>query len=255
MKPRIGITTWLRPLPTYLGEQTLLYTLGYEYVDHVAAAGGLPLLLPQGDDPGEVLDLLDGLLLTGGGDVHPASYGDIHNGTSKAVNERADGWEIELVRTAAARGMPVLGICRGMQIMAVAFGGHMMQDLAAVEGHPDMARFTGSEILGLRHTVTFDLHCTLAAIYDSVERQVNTIHHQAVIDAGQLRVIGWGVGGVIEAIEAHDQEAWPAIGVQWHPEKMDEALELRLFTYFVTAAARYGHAREKQHASREGGLV
>ena len=250
MKPRIGITAWLRPLPTYLGEQTLLYTLGYEYVESVAEAGGLPLLLPHGDDPEETLNLLDGLLLTGGGDVQPASYGEIDEGTSSEMDEHADRWEIGLVRAAAARHMPVLGICRGMQIMAVALGGRMTQSLGEVEGHPDLARLTGSEILGLRHTVRFDPHCTLAAIYGTAERQVNTIHHQAATDAGQLRVVGRGTGNLIEAIEAQNQETWPALGVQWHPEKLREPLEARLFTYFVNTAARYAQARQRDEHSR-----
>ncbi|HEY6406827.1 MAG TPA: gamma-glutamyl-gamma-aminobutyrate hydrolase family protein, partial [Ktedonobacteraceae bacterium] len=193
------------------------------------------------------------LLLTGGGDIHPASYGDIHEDTSSDVNMQADAWEIALVRAAALRRMPVLGICRGMQIMAVAFGGRMLLDLVDVEGHPHLSHYTGSEILGLRHKVTFDPHCTLATIYQAGERQVNTIHHQAVhpapTDAGQLQVVGWGTGGVIEAIEARDQDAWPAIGVQWHPEKMREESESQLFTHFVATAARYAQAKQQQHSS------
>ncbi len=245
MKPRIGITTWLRPLSTYLGEQTLLYTLGYEYVDSVIAGGGLPLLLPHANDPNETLNILDGLLLTGGADVHPLSYNAQHDGTSSGVDQKADMWEIGLVHEAARRGMPVLGICRGMQIMAVAFGGSLLQNLVEVEGHPAMSQLDAEAILNLRHNVVFDPSCSLAAIYQVHERQINTIHHQAVIDAGQMRAVGMGTGNVIEAIEAPEQKTWPALGVQWHPEKMHEAIEERLFTHFVASAAQYADTQRK----------
>lgn len=246
MKPRIGIATWLRPLPTFLGERTLLYTLGSDYVDHIFTSGGVPLLLTHGADPDEVLDVLDGLMLTGGNDVHPEMYGDMHDGTSRGVNEQADKWEIELVRAAAARHMPTLGICRGMQVMAVAFGGRLVQDLAEVEGHPDLRKLTPGELLELRHEVMFEPRCTIASIYGTNKRYVNSIHHQAVIDAGQLRVVGWGVGGVIEALEAQEQHIWPAIGVQWHPEKMQEESEQPLFIHFVEAARLYGQSKQRE---------
>ena len=105
---------------------------------------------------------------------------------------------------------------------------------------------------------TFDTHSTLAAIYEAGERLVNTIHHQAVhpapTGAGQWRVVGWGPGSVIEAIEARDQAAWTAIGVQWHPEKMREESESRLFTYFVTAAARYARQSGNKRVQEDKSL-
>lgn len=243
MRPRIGITAWLRALPTYLGRETQLYTLGSEYVKRVLTAGGLPLLLPHAGDAEEVLGLLDGLLLSGGDDLHPESYGDRHDGTSTGVSREVDDWEIALVRTAATRHLPTLGICRGMQVMAVAFGGRLIQDLEDVEGHPHPGGMEPEAILALRHQVSLEPACTIAAIYGETEHSVNTIHHQAVVEAGALRVVGYGNGGVIEAIEAGNN--WPALGVQWHPEKMHEPLEDRLFEYFIAAAKQY--AQEKQH--------
>jgi putative glutamine amidotransferase len=237
MRPRIGITTWLRALPTYLGRETQLYTLGSEYVVHVLAAGGLPLLLPHAGDAKEVLDLLDGLLLSGGDDLHPESYGERHDGTSTSVRRDADDWEIALVRAAAARRLPTLGICRGMQVMAVAFGGRLIQNLEDVEGHPHLEGMEPEAILALRHRVSLEPACTIAAIYGETERFVNTIHHQALVEAGALRVVGYGSGAVIEAIEAGNN--WPALGVQWHPEKMPEPQEYHLFEYFIAASKQY----------------
>jgi putative glutamine amidotransferase len=243
MRPRIGITTWLRTLPTYLGRETLLYTLGSEYVERVLAAGGLPLLLPHAGDAAEVLDHLDGLLLSGGDDLHPESYGERHDGTSTGVSREADDWEIALVHAAAARRMPTLGICRGMQVMAVAFGGKLTQDLDEVEGHPHLANMESEAILALRHLVSLEPTCTIACLYGETEHAVNTIHHQAVAEAGTLRVVGYSSGGVIEAIEADNDGL--ALGVQWHPEKMHEPLEDRLFEYFIARSTQYAQTKQR----------
>lgn len=236
-RPRIGISAWRRRLPTFLGEDTDLYTLGVEYVDAVLAAGGLPLILPHAGRAEEVLDTLDGLLLSGGDDIHPASYGEPYSDASSGVDGVADDWEVALVRGAARREMPLLGICRGMQIMAVAFGGRLVQDMAGLEGHPDIHQLSPGAILGERHAVTLNPGCALAAIYGATARDVNTIHHQAVIDAGRLAVAAHGPGGVIEALEPG--WAWPAIAVQWHPEKLDDPAEDKLFKHLIQAAAKF----------------
>lgn len=236
-RPRIGISAWQRILPTFLGEKTELYTLGVEYVNAVLAAGGLPLILPRAGLLNETLDTLDGLLLSGGDDIHPSSYGEPYSEDSIGANPAVDEWEIALVRGAAARGMPLLGICRGMQIMAVAFGGRLVQDMAGLEGHPDIHQLSPDDILAERHAVRLNPTCALATIYRETMRDVNTIHHQAVIDAGRLTVVGRGPGDVIEAIEPGWE--WPAIGVQWHPEKLDDRAERRLFEHFIYQAAAY----------------
>lgn len=241
-RPRIGISAWLRALPTFLGEQTYLYTLGCEYVDAVSLAGGLPLILPRAATVDTVLDTIDGLLLSGGDDIHPASYGDPYIEASLGVDREADEWEIELVRGAARHGMPTLGICRGMQIMSVAFGGRLVQDMAGLEGHRDIHHMPPDDILAERHAVRFDGACTLATIYGASTREVNTIHHQAVVDAGQLTVTGYGPAGVIEAVEpAWD---WPAIGVQWHPEKLDDPAERQLLEYLVRSAREFAASKD-----------
>ena len=245
LRSRIGITAWRRPLPTPLGEQTDLYTLGVEYAQVVQAAGGLALILPHGDDPEATLDSLDGLLLSGGGDVDPRSYG-AENTAAKDERLPADQWEIALLREARRRTLPVLGICRGMQIMAVAHGGRLAQDITGRDGHPDIGTMPAAAILDARHTVTFVPDSTLATVYGTTTRVVNTIHHQAVADAGTLHVIGTAVDGMIEAIES---PSGPCLGVQWHPEKLtgaEAAVEQKLFEDFVAEARAYDTRRRVQ---------
>ncbi len=127
-RPRIGLTAWRRYLPTALGEQTDLYTLAADYVTAIAAAGGLPLIIPHDSDPKDFLDVIHGLILTGGGDVAASTYGAPDGGTSHDVNPAADEWESKLLRAARDRRLPVLGICRGMQIMAAGSGGRLDQE-------------------------------------------------------------------------------------------------------------------------------
>lgn len=238
MKPRIGITAWRRDLPTFLGDRTDLYTLGLEYVDAIVQAGGIPLIVPHAGDAEGVLDALDGLMMSGGDDVHPESYGEPLTDSSHGTSIDADRWEIALVRAAARRHMPVLAICRGMQIMSVAFGGKLTQHLEQVEGHPDYAGMSAEDILAHRHDVTLRPGCDLALVYGEFTRQVNTIHHQAVVDAGDLDVAGTGTGEVIEAVQARN--GWTAWGVQWHPEKMTyDHREERLFAAFIEKARGY----------------
>ncbi|MEZ5420662.1 MAG: gamma-glutamyl-gamma-aminobutyrate hydrolase family protein, partial [Vicinamibacterales bacterium] len=215
--PRIGITAWRRSLPTPLGEHTDLYTLGVEYAAAVEAAGGVPLILPHGADAEAMLDALDGLLLSGGGDVDPASYG-ADTVSAKDQAAAADQWELALVRGARARDLPVLGICRGMQVLAVACGGHLEQEIAGRAGHPDLGAMTPDEILDARHAVTIAPGSTLARLYGTSRRDVNTIHHQAVADAGELAVSARDEGGMIEAVEGRGSAC--VLGVQWHPEKL-----------------------------------
>lgn len=248
--PRIGITAWRRPLPTPLGTRTDLYTLGVEYAAAVQAAGGVALILPHGTeaDADGTLDALDGLVLSGGGDLDPRSYGAAYE-TTKDARLDADRWELALVSAARARRLPVLGICRGMQVLAVAHGGRLDQDIAGRDGHPDMDALSPDAILGARHAVALAPDTTLRRVYGAADRVVNTIHHQAVDDAGTLRVSATDAGGMIEAVEAADGSC--LIGVQWHPEKLpagEAPAERRLFEHLVDAARAYA-ARRRGHGA------
>ncbi|WP_232698558.1 gamma-glutamyl-gamma-aminobutyrate hydrolase family protein [Brevibacillus daliensis] len=233
-KPRIGITTWRRDLPTFLGEKTDLYTLGEEYVRCVIEAGGLPILLPHGpaDNIMAYLDLLDGLIVSGGGDIDPLSYGEQDQGKSYDVRRSADYFEINLVQEASKRAMPTMGICRGFQLLQAAFGGKLAQDLHAI--YPEHPKNEGDAayILGQKHRVDLEEDSILAEIYGSTQRQVNTIHHQCVTKAGDgFKEIGWSEDGMIEAVQS--QSDWFAFGMQWHPEKMEDPTEQKVFDYFI----------------------
>jgi putative glutamine amidotransferase len=233
--PVIGLTAFRRDLPTYLGDHTDLYTLDPGYTDGVSRAGGLPLIIPHNDDADAVLDLIDGLVLTGGGDLHPEHYGAEAHTLLEDANAGADVWELALALRARERGVPVLGICRGMQALAVANGGTMVQDLQPEHGHP-LIEHTPEALMGSRHDVLVEDDSRLADVMGTQRFVVNSIHHQAVIDPGSLRATA-RVGQVIEALESTD--AWEAIGVQWHPEKMHEPEQQALFGFVVDAARRH----------------
>jgi putative glutamine amidotransferase len=234
-RPRIGITPWLRELPTALGERTRLYTLDPGYAAGVVRAGGIPLVVPHDVAPAVALDGLNGLLLSGGGDVAPTSYGAVDEGACEDVDDAADAWELAVVAEARTRRLPTLGICRGMQLLAVAHGGALAQSVADPGAHPGMGALPPTETLAKRHPVQIAAGSRAAAVFGSTELLVNTIHHQVVADPGGLVPTGWAPDGTIEALESPD---WPALGVQWHPEKMPEPEQRRLFEDLVAAAAR-----------------
>jgi putative glutamine amidotransferase len=234
-RPRILVTCWRRPLPTYLGERTILDTLDPAYAARVADAGGLPLVVsrPSADLLHDVLALADGLLLTGGGDVDPASYGEgVEN--ADEPDATADDWELALIAAARERGLPTLAICRGAQLLAVAHGGRLIQRLPDVDGHDDLGGLAPDAILSTRHPVELVPGSRVQRALGSEHVTVNTIHHHGISDPGELEVTAMAPGGVIEAVEPRSD--WACVGVQWHPEKMDEPSQLGLFAQLVTAA-------------------
>ncbi len=154
-QPIIGLTAFRRDLGTFLGERTDLYTLDPNYTDGITRAGGLSLIIPHNDNAEAILDLLDGLVLTGGGDLHPEHYGATAEVDLEDANAGADAWEIALARGAHERRLPTLGICRGMQAIAVVSGGRMVQDLAPEHGH-SLIEQTPQPLRESRHEVTLD---------------------------------------------------------------------------------------------------
>jgi putative glutamine amidotransferase len=246
-RPRIVITPWRRALPTYLGRRTVLDALDPAYSDRVAEAGGFPLIVPRPPAAHvdalarEALALADGVLLSGGGDVDPTTYGHPSEDVDDA-DAAADAWEVALVRAAAQRRMPLLGICRGAQIMAVALGGSLTQRLAAETLHQDLAAVEPREILAERHEVELAPGSAMASLFGGRPvLRVNTIHHHAVADPGALEVTARAAGGLIEAVEPAG--GWPALGVQWHPEKMDEPEQRVLFERLVDDARTFRDLR------------
>ena len=247
-RPRILVTPWRRALPTYLGERTVLDALDPAYTARIADAGGLPLIAsrPPATAPGapaelaaELLDLADGLLVSGGGDVDPATYGEAPENVQDADAD-ADRWELELLRGAEARNLPTLAVCRGAQLLAVAHGGRLTQHLPPALGHAELADMTPEEILSARHPVAVAPGSRLAQALNTEPQAtllVNTIHHHAIADPGDLAVTATAEGGVIEAVEPRGP--WPAVAVQWHPEKMEDPVQRALFAQLVE------HARER----------
>jgi len=238
-RPLILVNTWRRPLPTFLGERTVLDTLDPAYADRVSEAGGQPLLVGRppaqaAEAVEQLIELVDGLLLTGGGDVDPAVYGEARQNVA-GDDAAADEFELALIHAAAAARLPTLAICRGAQLLAVASGGRLAQDPPATEGHIELAGASPQEILAARHPVTLTDSSRLHRVFGTDTIAVNTIHHHQIADPGELEVTGTAPGGAIEAVEPRTD--WACVGVQWHPEKMQEPQQRLLFAQLVQQAA------------------
>lgn len=234
MKPLVAVSVWKRELPTHWDPRTPLYSLAEHYVEALRRAGAVPLLLahPDPEDAGQVLDTVDGLVLTGGADIDPQAYGARNEGLSRDTNPRADASEMALARAALERRVPTLGICRGMQVLNVALGGTMRQHVTTEQGphRPEPTDFDAVKTHG--HDITLVTGSRLAAIYHRTQRAVNSYHHQALDRvADGLRVTARAADGVVEAVEHTD--GWDCIGVQWHPEKTLDGSDDVLFTGFV----------------------
>jgi putative glutamine amidotransferase len=236
-RPVIGICTALEKAQWSVWDQEAVL-LSRAYVTAVQEAGGMAILIPPDpelvEDPDEVLDRLDGLVLAGGADVDPSAYGaEPHPATNNTVPER-DATEIALARRALERDLPVLGICRGMQLMNVAQGGTLCQHLPDLFGHEDHRRVPGS-FDGADHDVRLAPGSLAARAAGEETHVTKSHHHQGVATLGDgLVASGWSVlDDLVEAIELPDQRF--ALGVQWHPEVDPRS---RVVRSFVRAVAR-----------------
>ncbi|MCW2968151.1 MAG: peptidase [Solirubrobacteraceae bacterium] len=241
-RPLIGICAALeRARWSVWDQQAMLTPRGY--VDAVQRAGGLALLLPPDPalerDPDEVLDLLDGLILAGGADIDPSFYGaEPHETTLGTVPER-DTFELALARRALERDLPLLGICRGMQLMNVATGGTLEQHLPESHGHEEHRRSPGS-FDDADHDVRLEPGSLAARVTGEETHSTKSHHHQGIRELGAgLRVTGWSeLDELPEAVEAPDRRF--ALGVQWHPEADELSPVIEAFVT-EAAAARSGH--------------
>jgi putative glutamine amidotransferase len=210
-----------------------------EYADRISDAGGVPVLLPvQPAGPlASLLDVLDGLLLTGGGDVDPERYGAERSPESGGIDPDRDGTELSLLDQAARHDVPVLAVCRGAQILNVFRGGSLLQHLPSVTAEPHLVIERRTEAV---HSVQVDADSALGRIIGAGRVGTNSLHHQAVDRVGHhLVAVARADDGTVEAIEDPDGGV---LAVQWHPEQMpDHPEHMRLFTWLVQAAL--GHRR------------
>lgn len=242
-RPVIGLCTALERAQWSVWDQEAVL-LPRNYVDEVARAGGLPVLLPPEaqsvEEPEETIALLDGLLLAGGADIDPASYGQTpHPETQDSVPER-DAFEIALTRAAIEADVPVLGICRGMQLVNVALGGTLNQHLPEHLAHEDHRRVIGT-FDGSEHDVQV-LEGTLAAsVIGAGSHGTKSHHHQGVDRLGEgLLVSARSALGdeLVEAVELPGRSF--VLGVQWHPEADPSS---PVIGGLVTAAREHARAR------------
>jgi putative glutamine amidotransferase len=240
-RPRIGICAALERARWTVWDQEA-FLLDRSYVDAIQAAGGLALMLPPDpqaeSDPDELLDLLDGLILAGGADIDPATYGEEPHAATAGTRRLRDDFEIALARRALERDIPLLGICRGMQLMNVARGGTLIQHLPDDFGHEDHRRVPGS-FDGADHDVRLANGSLAARSAGEVDHATKSHHHQGVGTLGEgLVATGWStLDELPEAIE--DPARRYALGVQWHPEA-DPTSQLIASLVREAAAARNG---------------
>jgi putative glutamine amidotransferase len=204
------------------------------YADKVAAAGGAPVLLAPLPGIEQTLPRLDGLVLTGGGDIDPARYAATRDPETGPSDDGRDSAELALCRAALDLGLPLLGICRGLQVINVALGGTLLQHLPDIVGHhghsPETGRYAS-------HDVRVAPGSRLASVLARTELPVPTHHHQAIDRLGRgLVATAWTADGAIEAVERAEPDAAGApfmLAVQWHPEAGDDP---SLFRGLVVAA-------------------
>jgi putative glutamine amidotransferase len=238
MKPRIAVTLEL----SEKGSRRLTF-LDLAYAECIAEAGGIPLHFPPLPSPDylrEVLSAMDGLVLTGGADIHPSFYGETISAPVFLSPDQRTDFDLSLFRAALRAGKAILAICHGMQIMNVALGGTLYQDLSSQVPNP-VAHCGEKDSTPARHAVRVEKESKLAGILGGRERlEVSSIHHQAVRDLGRgLRGSARAPDGIVEGIEipAHPR----VVGVQWHPEKDPHSEPTRLlFGALIEAAGRVG---------------
>ena len=235
--PLVGLPTLAIPP----GLKPPRYGINQSYVRALTAAGCAPVLIPILDDDERlraIYERLDGIVFPGGADIAPGEYHEEPIGDLNVVEAARDRTELTLARWAFADDLPTLGICRGQQVLNVALGGSLWQDLRD-QGVTDVEHSDadGRARSALTHRVRLDPDSRLAQLIDETDIEVNSLHHQAVKTiAAELRITGKSDDGVIEALESPERRF--VIAVQWHPEEIDElGWVRRLFQGFAKAAS------------------
>lgn len=240
-RPRVGVTAMLMQSDTFIGRRTL-ETVDRPYVDLVVQAGGVPVVLPTvpADHADDLLDGVDALILSGGGDVHPSRYSTAASGALIDVRPARDDLELALVDCALERRVPLLAVCRGLQVLNVALGGDLVPDVP-----PNRVLGRWAERV---HPVQVAPGSRLAGVSGTTELAVNSVHHQtAGTVAAGLEAVAWAPDGVIEALEA---PAHPEVlAVQWHPEKLREGPGALDLEWLMTSARDAAAARPEEGAA------
>lgn len=238
MRPLIAVSTPIEELTTPFGARDCT-KLAVAYTDAVYRAGGQPAILPVTETPPtDLLAGLDGLMLTGGGDLDPTLYGEEPDPSVYGVRRDRDAFEIALYREAMERNMPVLAICRGMQLVNVIRGGSLIQQIDDEVDHWQTAPSHEAT-----HKIDVADNTRLAGVFSQTTVGVNSYHHQGLKELGEgLRVVAT-CGAVIEAVEAVDAHV---LAVQWHPEQMTtDPQQLALFSSFIDAASAFANKQKE----------
>ncbi len=246
MRPLIGITTHL--LPVQDNGRPFHLTYGRNALA-IERAGGLPFLIPSGVELAtlrELYERTDAILVPGGGDVNPAAYEAERHPAVYRVDDHRDQTEITLVRWSVEEDRPLFGICRGNQLVNVALGGTLTQDIPSLVNTELKHDYAQTEIphTHLAHRIEIDADSRLAQIIGSTTAHVNSLHHQCVQQpAPGVRITAYAPDGVIEALEIPGRHF--ALSVQWHPEDMidDDPAMQALFESFIQAARDYAQRR------------
>ena len=219
------------------------------YFRSIEAAGGTPVVIPPRRKPDasliSLIDRIDGLLLSGGADINPILMGEDPVPALHGINNERDAFELALTRLAYNRQVPMLGICRGIQVLAAALGGTVMQDIATAMPHSTLVKHSQDADRGVAtHFVTAEADSVVGRLLGT-RFAVNSFHHQAVGEPGpHFRVTARSADGVVEAIESTDMKS--IIGVQWHPECFwpeGDSCMMPLFEHFVANATQYATAK------------
>lgn len=239
-RPTIGITAFISDLDYGYGPESL-HAVPDDYVKAIWEAGGLPILLPilPPEASSAMVDCVDGLLLTGGGDVDPSLYSERRSEALVGVDPRRDSIESAIVHQSIDRSRPLLAVCRGVQVLNVALGGTLIPDLpsAGWESHYQKAPGTDPH-----HEVSIDPGSRIGRALGRPTLAVNSFHHQALrAEAPGLKPVAWATDGLVEAVELSDSSRW-VVGVQWHPEMMvpDHPAQSLLFRALVEEARTSG---------------
>jgi len=246
-KPVIGITLDLaNNNENYRYSSFPWYVLRQNYAESVLQAGGIPLMIPYQDDVGTILQLLDGLILPGGDeDINPKFYGHDITSHKTTPNDARDNFEFRIAKKAIKLDMPILGICRGMQLLNVAFGGTLIQHIPDYLHQKKIEMVIDHEQPVPKHVISHPIrikpHTILAQLAGNLdETMVNSTHHQAVWQVGEGMIVSaTAPDGIIEAIEAINHKF--IVGVEWHPEYLNNnGLDAKLFKALITATHKMG---------------